>query len=86
MPLFETFGGLSPAVRELLQAIVDERQNRLTGNEYDQTTWAARTWYAFSSQKISVSVHYAAAQEIAHAMQLSTGSDPRGPAASSGLM
>ena len=69
-----------------LKRLTSERENRLSSAEYDETTWAARTWYAFSSQKISVSVHYAAAQEIAHAMQLSTGSDPRGPAASSGLM
>jgi len=75
--LVETFGGLSPALCELLQLIVDERQNRLTHNEYDQTTWAARTWRAFAVQRLSVAVHLAAATEIVRATGLTTAYDTR---------
>ena len=76
--LIETFGGLSPAVRELLHDVVVERQNRLLSNEYDQTTWSARTWRAFAVQRISVGVHRAAAQEIVRATGLTTAYDTRG--------
>jgi hypothetical protein len=33
--------------------------------EWDQTTWAARSWTAFSAQKLSVAVHLAMATEVA---------------------
>ena len=55
----------------------DDRANRLTAGEYDETTWAARTWFAFNSQKISVAVHTAAASEIAHALRMRTTGDSR---------
>ena len=75
--LIETFGGLSPAVRELLHDVVVERQNRLLSNEYDQTTWSARTWTSFTVQKLSVALHRAVAMEIGLALGLSVATDPR---------
>ena len=75
--LIETFGGLSPAVCELLMQIVDERQNRLRHDEYDQTTWAARTWRSFAVQRLSVAVHMAAATEVVRALALPTAYDAR---------
>ena len=54
-----------------------ERQNRLNKAEYELTTCAARTWLSFSTQKMSVALHRAAALEIAHAIGLSTGADER---------
>ena len=75
--LFETFGGFSPEVMRLLRRLMHDRDNRLSKREYDETTWAARTWFAFNSQKISVAVHTAAASEIAHALRMRTTGDSR---------
>ena len=49
--------------------LTEERKNKLNKIEYEQTTWAARTWRAFSVQKISVAVQRAAALEIAYALE-----------------
>ena len=75
--LFETFGGFSPEVVELLSALCGERANRLHAGEYDATTWAARSWMSFSAQQLSVALHRAAALEIAAALGLSAAADPR---------
>ena len=75
--LFGLFGGFSPDVILLLRRAAQDRQNRLSHSEYDDTTWAARTWMSFSAQKLSVSVHRAAAQDIVNALSLSTATDPR---------
>ena len=74
---FETFGGFSPEVVELLAALAEERQNRLSTAEYDQTTWSARTWTSFTVQKLSVALHRAVAMEIGLALGLSVATDPR---------
>ena len=76
--LIETFGGLSPAMCELLQQIVDEKQNRLRHDEYEQTTWSARTWRAFAVQRIAVATQLAGAAEIVRAMGINTAYDTRG--------
>ena len=75
--LFETFGGFSPEVVELLAALAEERQNRLSTSEYDLTTWSARTWTSFTVQKLSVALHRAVAMEIGLALGLSVATDPR---------
>ena len=75
--LFESFGVFAPDVVQLLRDLADERQNRLNKAEYELTTWAARTWLSFSSQKLSVALHRATALEIAHALGISTGADER---------
>ena len=75
--LFETLGGFSPEVVELLRDLAEERQNKLNKGEYDQTTWAARTWTTFTVQKLSVALHRAAALEIALALGLSVATDQR---------
>ena len=75
--LFETFGGFSPEVLDLLHELAEQRQNRLSRREYDETTWAARTWLTFTKQKLSVALHRAAALEIGQALGLSVAADPR---------
>ena len=75
--LFEVWGGWAPPVVELLKLSAVERQNKLSKTEYDETTWAARTWAAFARQKLSVAVHLSVATEIAHALRMGA-ADPRG--------
>ena len=78
--LVETFGGLGPALRALVEELrkgAEWRANKLTASEYDETTWSARTWMAFTTQRLSVAVQYSAAQEVAEALGLSVAADPR---------
>ena len=49
--LFETFGGWSPEVEALFHEAIEERSNKLTAREFDETTWSARTWYSFAKQQ-----------------------------------
>lgn len=44
-------------------------------NEYDQTTWAARSWRSFAVQKLSVAAHFTVALEISTALGLSTATE-----------
>ena len=66
--LFETFGGFSAPVVELLQKAGAEVENRLSHAQYDATTWSARTWMSYSTQQLSVSLQLAVAWEAAKAM------------------
>ena len=75
--LFETLGGFSPEVVELLADLSAQRQNRLNKGEYAATTWSARSWLTFQVQKLSVALHHAVALEVAHALGLATAVDPR---------
>ena len=68
---FSTFGGMSPDVVELLWAAAEERGNKLRGGEYDSTTWAARTWLAYTTQRLAVTLARAVAWELASAMEVS---------------
>ena len=70
--LFETLGGFSPDVCRLLKELAEERDNRLSKAEYDDTTWAARTWMSWAAQQLSVAVQLAAAEEMAHALGIAT--------------
>ena len=65
------------APKPALQRAADWRQNKLTSSEYDETTWSARTWLSFVSQRLSVATQLAAAQEVAEALGLSVAADPR---------
>ena len=69
--LFSVFGGFSPAVVHTLEECAVHRQNKLRKDEYDVTTWSARTWLSFSVQKVSVALHRGVALELAHALGLS---------------
>eukprot|EP00964_Phaeocystis_antarctica_P025719 scaffold14479_cov68-Phaeocystis_antarctica.AAC.3 len=60
--LVETFGGLGPALVEELRKGAEWRANKLTASEYDETTWSARTFVAFTTQRLSVAVQYSAAR------------------------
>ena len=74
----ETFGGLGSGLVKLLQVAAEHRNNMLTAAEYDETTWAARTWLSFVQQRVSVAVHKAVAREVSDALGLSAAVDPRG--------
>ena len=73
------FGGWSPAVVALFEECAAERQNKLRKDEYDTThdttTWSARTWLTFKTQKVSVALHRAVALELANALGLSAAVD-----------
>ena len=70
--LFETLGGFSPDVCQLLKELAEVRDNRLSKAEYDDTTWAARSWMSWAAQQLSVAVQLAAAEEMAHALGIAT--------------
>ena len=61
----------------MLKAAAEWRHDRLNPWEYDETTWAARKYTPFVTQKLSVAVQRAMAQEIAEALGLSVAADPR---------
>ena len=75
--LFSTFGGFAPDVVELIRRAALDRGNKLRGSEYDDTTWAARSWTAFTVQRMSVALMRAVAWEMATAMQLRRTGDVR---------
>ena len=62
---------------EELRKGAEWRANKLSASEYDETTWSARTFMAFTTQRLSVAVQYSAAQEVAEALGLSVAADPR---------
>ena len=66
-----------PELRAWLQRLAEERANKLNKREYDETTWAARTWRSFAVQQLSVSVHRSVSLEIALALGLSGSVDER---------
>ena len=58
-----------------------EVSNKLSSNQYDETTWSARSWMAFASQQLSVAVQLAVADEISDSYDARclacAGGDPR---------
>ena len=68
--LVETFGGFGDDLRQLLQEAADVRADRLSSDEYDETTWSARTWSTFVAQRISVALHRATALEILQSLRM----------------
>ena len=75
--LFSTFGGMSPDVVNLVWRAAEARGNKLRGSEYEDTTWAARTWTSYTMQRISCSLMRGVAWELATAMELTRSHDPR---------
>ena len=75
--LVETFGGLGPALDQLLTKAAEARSNKLTRGEYDEASWATRTWKTLATHKISVAAQRSMAWEIAQALDLGMGRDPR---------
>ena len=41
-----------------------ELRRKFTGSEYDENTWATRTWLTFVTQRVSVVLHKAVAAEV----------------------
>ena len=65
--LFETFGGMSAPVRELMGRAADAVHNKLSRAQYlDEVSWATRCWTALQYQRLSVALHTACAFEIAY--------------------
>ena len=69
--------GFGPELEQLIDELAGERQDKLNRNEYDETTWSARTWLTFVAQRLSVAVQLSVAQEAAEALGLSVAADPR---------
>ena len=74
----EPSGACGPRLRALLKEAATARDNKLTSSEYDETTWAARSWLTFVRQRISCAIVKSASHEIALALGLSVATDPRG--------
>ena len=71
--LFETFGGAGPGVMRLLRKLSDEVSNRLSHAQYDQTSWSARNWRTYQTQRLSVVLQLAAVEEIMRELGLAAG-------------
>ena len=71
--LFETFGGFGGGVLELLQRLAGQVNNRLSHAQYDETSWSARNWKTYQTQRMSVALHKAAAYEISHELGFAAG-------------
>ena len=55
--------------------IYSKEQNNVVGDA--GLFYLARSYRTFVKQRISVAIHLAAAQEIAHALDISVATDPR---------
>ena len=80
--VFETFGGFSPGVVNFLKKLSYEVRNKLNHQQYDLTTWSARSWLSYQTQQLSVKLHIACAWQIATELKLAAVAavaDPRGP-------
>ena len=66
--LFETAGGFGPDVVKLLRFAANQSQNKLNRQQWDLTTWGARSWMSFQTQQLSVALHKATAWEILNEM------------------
>ena len=80
--VFETFGGFSPGVVNFLKKLSFEVKNKLSHQQYDLTTWSARSWLSYQTQQLSVKLHIACAWQIATELKLAAvtaAADPRGP-------
>ena len=53
-----------------LQEAAAIRSDRLSHDEYDETTWSARTWTTFAAQRISVALQRSAALEILQSLRM----------------
>jgi hypothetical protein len=54
-----------------------ERGNKLTRNEYDQATWATRSWHTFGAQRVLCALARSMAYAVARELELTTARDPR---------
>ena len=75
--LFEVWGGWSPPVVDLMERAARERANKLRKHEYDETTWAARSWSVFAAQRVGCALVKAVAFAVARELELTTARDPR---------
>ena len=54
-----------------------DRGKKLRAHEYDETTWAARTWLVFAAQRMSCALTRAVSHAVARELALSTARDTR---------
>ena len=59
----ESTGAFGPDAAALLREL-EARHGRRTGLDELASDWTCSRWYSFHSQRISIAVHMAAAQEI----------------------
>jgi len=77
--LFETFGGFGPDVVKLIYEFSERVNNKLNSEQYAHTTWSARSWRSFQTQRISIALQKAVAHQIGTELQLAVVEDPRVP-------
>ena len=75
--LFEVWGGWAPQFVELMRRTAAERSNKLLRHEYDQATWATRSWHSWAAQRIACALTRAVAGAVAGELALSMARDPR---------
>ena len=77
--VFESFGGFGKDVVRLLKQLAGEVSNKLSARQFDETSWSARSWLSFQTQRLSVALHLALAFEIGHELGLGVclAADPR---------
>ena len=68
--LVEPSGACGPRLRELLKQAAEARDNKLTSSEYDETTWAARSWLTFVRQRISCAIVKSGSQRRTRLLRL----------------
>ena len=57
----------------LLRKLSDEVSNRLSHAQYDQTSWSARNWRTYQTQRLSVVLQLGAVEEIMRELGLAAG-------------
>ena len=60
-----------------MQRTAVERRNKLLRHEYDQATWATRSWHSWAAQRIACALTRAVAGAVAGELALSMARDPR---------
>ena len=52
------------AVRLIINGLAKHVDNKLNSPQYEETTWSARSWAAFQTQKLSVKLHRAVSWQV----------------------
>ena len=75
--LFEVWGGWAPPVVDLLRRAEWAHGQKLRRHEYDEATWATRSWPVLAAQRVSCALIRAVSYAVARELELSTARDTR---------
>jgi hypothetical protein len=62
--IFCTYGGFGPEAVKFINGLAKHVDNKLNSPQYEETTWSARSWVAFQTQKLSVKLHRAVSWQV----------------------